>query len=98
MRSYVDTRRLDGHALQFHAVAPGSFGVRVGGLTAGAIALTLSTRGERWCWRVTGPLLPAALQPGDGEAETLSGAQAEFRAKFEAWRRWTQGSPAIWNG
>lgn len=96
MRSYVDTRTLDGHLLQFHALGPGSFGARVGGLTAGEIALKISRGGQRWCWSVTGPLIPSILQPQSGEADTLAAAQAEFRAKFDAWRRWAQGSPALW--
>lgn len=97
MHSYVDTRCLDATPLQFKASAPGAFSACVGQLVAGGISLKLSPRGDGWCWSVTGPIMPRILQPCSGEAETLARAQAEFREKFEAWLRWTQGYPALWN-
>lgn len=97
MLAYVDTRTLDGHALQFHATGPGAFAARVKDLVAGSISLRLNPQGDRWCWALTGPFLPASLQPAAGEAATLAIAQAQCRAKFEAWLAWAQGAPVMWN-
>jgi hypothetical protein len=37
------------------------------------------------------------LQPGTGQAETLAEAQRALSEKIDQWRRWTRGSPALWN-
>ena len=97
MRAYVDMRRFEGLKLELRARAPGRFAVCMGDLEAGGIALTLAERQERWCWSLTGPHLPVFLQPGTGEALTLFEAQRAMTAKFEAWRNWAHGSPALWN-
>lgn len=98
MRSYVDSRLLDGSALRLQPRAPGVFTVVAGDLAAGGIVLRIQGHGQKWCWSLTGPQLPLTLQPGTGEADTLAEAQHAMRAKFEAWRHWAQGAPAVWNG
>lgn len=98
MRSYVDSRLLDGSALRLQPRSPGVFTVVAGDLAAGGIVLRIQGQGQKWCWSLTGPQLPVTLQPGTGEAETLAEAQHAMRAKFEAWRQWAQGAPAVWNG
>ena len=97
MRSYVDTKSLEGCPLQLRAKAPGRFAIVAGDHEAGRIALSICDKSERWCWTVTGPQLPVFLQPDHGEAETLAEAHRDFGAKFDAWRRWAKGSPAVWN-
>ena len=98
MRSYVDSRILDGSTLRLRPRAPGVFTVVAGDLAAGGIVLRIRGDRQKWCWSLTGPQLPVTLQPGTGEAETLAEAQHAMRAKFEAWRQWAQGAPAVWNG
>jgi hypothetical protein len=97
MRAYIDPRPLDPALLRFVATAPGRFSVRIGELIAGTITLTLHGHVERWHWALTGPHLPANLQPGSGEADTLAAARQALTDRFEAWRHWAQGSPAVWN-
>lgn len=97
MRSYVDTRSLEGCPLTLLARAPGVYRICLGEMEAGAITLKIAGRGEAWCWSVTGPHLPVFLQPGTGQAETLAEAQRALSEKIDQWRRWTRGSPALWN-
>ena len=89
---------MDGSALRLQPRAPGVFTLVAGDLAAGGIVLRIQGQGQKWCWSLTGPQLPVTLQPGTGEAETLAEAQHAMRAKFEAWRQWAQGAPAVWNG
>lgn len=97
MRAYVDTRSLEGCPLTLRAKAPGVFTLCVGELEAGGISLRIQGRGDQWCWSMTGPQLPVFLQPGTGQAGTLAEAQRAFSEKFDQWRKWTHGSPALWN-
>lgn len=97
MRSYVDSRLLDGSALRLEGRAPGAFTMVAGDLAAGGIVLRIRGDRQKWCWSLTGPQLPVTLQPGTGEADTLAEAQQAMRAKFDAWRRWALGAPAVWN-
>ena len=53
-----------------------------------------------WLWTITGPYIPTALQPSNGEAETLDQAKKDLRAKLDLWFAWVekQRGGAVWNG
>jgi hypothetical protein len=53
----------------------------------------------QWTWSITGPYLPPELQPGHGHADTLEGAQEDFKATFWRWHRWAaQRGRGDWYG
>jgi hypothetical protein len=66
-------------------IAKDDHAVLYGNRSAGRIMLKLKTFGQSvWLWTITGPYVPAQLQPSHGEAQTLEDAKLAFKGKFEA--------------
>jgi putative SOS response-associated peptidase YedK len=95
-----DIECLKAQLLVSHCIAKDDYAVNVRDLPAGRIRRDVKS-GNRmtWLWTVTGPYVPPELQPGHGEAETLSGAKLMFRAKFDSWMAYaeTPESKRVWH-
>lgn len=100
MPYYVDPAAFEGQPLFLKRSATDDYAVVVKDMVAGRIILQPRSFGRAvWFWTVTGPYLPDQLRPGNGEAETLDGARAAFRAKFDKWLAWaaTLQHQVVWN-
>lgn len=101
MPTYLDPAALEGQPLTLHRLADDDYSVRVLDHVAGRImAKPISGGRVVWFWTLTGPYLPADLQPSQGDAETLLEAKAAFRAKFDRWLAWAKDlqHPVMWMG
>jgi hypothetical protein len=80
--------------------AADDYEVRIGDVTLGRIMLRNKSFGQSlWLWTLTGPYVPAALQPSHGEAESLEIAKVDFKIKFTRWLDWANTQDgSIWNG
>ena len=98
---YVDPADLEGQQLTLKPVGAADYSVHIFEYTAGRIMLRPAP-GNRvvWLWTITGPYMPAHLQPSHGEAETLKEAKIAFRAKFDSWLAWAKElqHPVAWTG
>lgn len=89
MPHYVDPAGFERQPLILKRHAEGDYAVIVRDMVAGRIMAQDRSGGRRiWFWTVTGPYLPDQLQPSNGEADSLDGARAAFRAKFDRWLAW----------
>jgi hypothetical protein len=101
MVRFINPATLQDNPLMLRRIGPDDFAVTVGGLPAGRImAKPLAGSRVVWFWTVTGPFVPGALQPGDGEADNLDEAKAALKAKFTAWLRLAtaEGGEVLWHG
>lgn len=99
MPTYLDPATLEGQQLTLHRLADDDYAVRVLDHLAGRImAKPVSGGRVIWFWTMTGPYLPADLQPSQGDAETLLEAKTAFRAKFDKWLAWATAlqQPVMW--
>jgi hypothetical protein len=73
--------------------------VRIGGVTLGRIMLRNKSFGQSlWFWTLTGPYVPATLQPSHGEADSLEIAKVDFKSKFVRWMEWAEiQDGVVWN-
>lgn len=101
MSLYIDPASLEGQQLVLKPIGAADYSVRILDRRAGRIMLR-QVAGNRvaWFWTVTGPYIPADMQPSHGEADTLREAKVAFRAKFDAWLTWAKelGHPVMWTG
>jgi hypothetical protein len=71
--------------LTLKRIGQDDYAVMAGSRTAGRIMAKPKAFGESvWFWTVTGPHIPVALHPSNGETETFDAAKAAYRSKFKS--------------
>ena len=87
--------------LTLKKIGQDDFAVMAGNRCAGRIMRKPKAFGESvWLWTITGPHVPATLQPSHGDAESLEAAKSAFRSKWERIDKWaaSEGTPLHWHG
>ena len=98
--SLLDPATLVGQPLRLRRTAPDDYAVLVADMITGRIMRKpVASGAEVWLWTVTGPYLPAGLQPSAGDSPSLEDAKAAFRSKLDKWLAWAiaQGRKAYWH-
>lgn len=68
MPNSIDPASLSNMPLKLRRAAAGDFTVAIAGLVVGRIMLKPEQGGSGvWFWTLTGPYIPPALQPGNGD-------------------------------